>query len=109
MKSLVSGNISQMTDKELRSHLERIFSELRFILNGNVDLLTNLKVEILDVVFAESYEQVNVRHNLGRVPRGYIVVGGDDARVIFNGPSPNTEFSLNLMSTWRGKARILVF
>lgn len=94
---------------EMRHLLVEFVEQVRFILNGNVGIQDNLKVDFVEVIATGSAEDVDVRHNLGRVAIGYMMIGANNGMNIYDGARAWTSTSVYLKVSNVGRLRLLVF
>jgi hypothetical protein len=64
---------------------------------------------VITVEFTAANTDVQVLHQLGKVPLGYHVVGRSGNFVVYNGTVPSSESDITLRASGTGTATIFVF
>lgn len=75
--------------------------------NGNLELSNNFLVPFKSVLFASANTDVTVNHGLGRVPRGYLIIGVNAASIIYDGAGEPTSTTIKLKASAACTAKIL--
>jgi hypothetical protein len=109
--------LTQVSSKQLqgspdfvRDTLVSFIEQVAFILNGNVDVLDNLKIDLVEAQFNfPPGAEADIRHKLGRKARGYIVVRASRALFLFDGATDWNDKSIFLKATSFGNVTLLVF
>lgn len=84
--------------------------KIQSIINGNVDLIDNGNNVLVNVTLNKINTDFGVSHSLGRVPRGFILVGSDNPILsLANGKTPNSSSTLYLQSGSTGTVTVMVF
>lgn len=96
------------TWEELRRFAGSAIRDIITVINGGVDLVDNCATRSLTVTFTAA-GSVTVDHGLGRVPRGYVIVGRTTNIQVFDGVTLSTDKLLSLQTSGAGVVRILVF
>lgn len=82
---VTKADIIGAKDEKLTGVLGDAIDQLYFILNGNIDLLNNVKLEIHQLQFFRASQDYSMQHSLGRVANGYIVISNTQSAIIYNG------------------------
>ena len=104
-----SAKIFSEDGEAAKTELASFIDQIAFIINGNLDLIQNLKMETLNVSFPSAGSEQDVRHRLGRVPVGYLVISRSAAISVYDGSNDWNQNSLFVRSSAPGRARLLVF
>lgn len=104
-----ANNFLQADDEKAKAILAEFMEQVAFILNGNTDVLDNLKLQTHRVVFTGIAQDFDIRHNLGRVARGYFVIRKSGNFNIYDGSNDWTANSVFLRSSAVGSATVLIF
>jgi hypothetical protein len=92
----------------LDSNLDELFSKVDFRKQDN-GRAGNHDAEIVMVNFPFSLMDISVKHKLGRVAEGYIVIGSNTATFIFDGVTAWDENTISLQSVVAGvTAKIII-
>jgi hypothetical protein len=94
---------------EARPLLSRFFEQIRDIVNGNIELDSNIRGQVIEITFAAANTQQPIKHGLGRTPTGYILIKAGAATSIYDGTSSNTSEFIYLRSSAATTVKVLVF
>lgn len=97
------------TWEDARRYVSQSLNAIVATLNGGVDLIDNATTSLVTVTFATANTELGVKHPLGRVPRGYLLVGRSADIRVFDGGTANTSQLIFLRASGAGTARLLVF
>ena len=95
--------------EDFRRFASLLFNQIVDTVNGNVDIVDNLRASLLSCNFPASGTEYQFNHGLNRIPRGYIVTKRNVALTVFDGNSANTKEFIYLQSSAVGTASVLVF
>lgn len=95
--------------EEYRRFAALLFSQITDLINGNLDILDNLRVNRISCQFDSTDTSTQFSHNLGKVPSYYIPISKTAAMNIYNGDSSNTSGLIYLKSDTIGTANIIIF
>lgn len=110
MKINASPDLTSQPDlPSVRTWATIILRELVQVINGKLDLKTNVRANIKEVTFTGASTTVSVLHQLGRVPEGYLVVGKSAAIHVFDGSKANTDELLYVQASAAGSAKLWIF
>lgn len=101
-------NLGQNGDSDWTS-IADFMTLCAFILNGNIDPIDNLKLEFHRVEFTNTEADVDVRHKLGRLARGYFVVRRTGNWGVYDGLNTWNTNSIFIRGAGHGYATILIF
>lgn len=96
-------------DKGKFKYIELFNQEIKNIINGNLEVLRNLRHNIVEYSFLEADVAKKVLHGLGYKPNGYLVIGRNVAMIVYDGGGPSTINYIPLKSDTIGTAKILFF
>jgi len=91
----------------LDSNLDELFSKVDFRKRDN-GRAGNHDAEIVTVNFPYAMLDVGVKHKLGRIAEGYIVIGASTATFIFDGVTAWDENTVSLRSVVAGVTAKLI-
>jgi hypothetical protein len=94
---------------ELKRFTSIALDDILSVLNGNIGFTDNCLTTLVSVTIGTANKDVEVRHNLGFTPNGYIVAGLTKNMVIFDGTQAATKTTLYVQGSASGVARLLVF
>ena len=101
------GNLT--TWEELKRWLSAWAVDTTTQINGNIDFTSNIKCKIVDVSFKAANTDTTIRHQLKKIPTGYIVVRSNVAAVVYDGSVEFSTLSLTLKSSAIAECSILIF
>jgi hypothetical protein len=87
--------------------IEIFMASVKNVVNGNIDFSKNVLFPGVDVIFSTANAQKAVKHNLGRIPRGYLVIGQTANFNVYNGTAPWTKDLIYLRASAVGTAKIV--
>ena len=79
------------------------------IINGNLEWDKNFKSTSVQVVFSQANAEFTVKHNLGRVPKGFLVGNMDSAAVVYKTSRAWDKNAIFLQANSPCTALIIVF
>ncbi len=97
------------TIDDITAYLTETFHEVYKAFNGNIELGSNVKPNIVSAVFAAANTELSIPHKLGYVPTGYLVCGASVAMSVYDGSTAKSVDRLYLKSSAIGTAQIWVF
>jgi len=110
MKAKTPMSVSNIVDLAgLKRYASQMFDAILLVINGNISFGDNIQSTTLPVDFNKANTDIQVGHNLGRAPNGYIVVGRSASMTVYDGAQAADADNLYLRSSATGTARILVF
>lgn len=101
------SNLSTLDD--LKRFLSVFLDNLTPIVNGNIEFDLNIKTKTVTANFLTANTELEVTHNLGRVPVGYLLAQSNVSTTLFNGVSTNTDSKIYLKSSAIANTTIIVF
>lgn len=101
--------LTQRTAEEKLDLVLNFMEECAFILNGNIEPIGNLKVEMYRVQFTFTNVEQDIRHKLGRVAKGYFVIRKSGNFNVYDGATDWNANSVFLKASAAGFATVLVF
>ncbi len=78
-------------------------------INGNLTFQDNIKCEFLQVSFTTANTDMQIRHRLGRVPAGFLLVSSNAALMIYQGSQAMTSETVTFRGSAVAAATILIF
>ena len=94
-------------DGEKFRYIQLFLQEAKRIINGNLLLDRNFKYNYVTVNFLSADTDLEVPHNLGRAPTGYIVTDRTAAMIVYSSTIPATPTVINLKASAVGTVKIL--
>jgi hypothetical protein len=104
-----SDNLSNLDDPSKFRFIEVFLKEVRTLINGNLQMSTNISMPFVEVLFENANADVSVAHNLGRIPRGYFVIEQTAGAVVYTGGGVATATTINLKATTSTRAKLVFF
>ncbi len=107
----VPQSISNTEDFEnLKRFTAQTIAEIVIAINGNLSFVENIKSKIMDVTFSGANADLQIMHNLGSIPIGYILIASDRACIIYSGSQASTDKLIFLKSNAASAVtKILIF
>lgn len=103
-------DFNNIEDEKEQARLLAIFtSGVKNILNNGISFSDNFASKIVTVSFDVANAEVNVAHNLGKNPTGYLVLTRSANAVIYDGVSESTTSSIFLRSSAVATCSVMVF
>jgi len=103
-----SSNITEIpTNEEKIRYIQLFLQDTQQVVNGRLDLATNTNSPVVSQAFSAANTDTTVNHNLGRAPRGYLVVGRTAAMIIYDGTVASNATTITLKSSAVGTARFI--
>lgn len=110
MKVSASADLDNLLDFDALKRFSAIaFKQVIDTINGNVDVVDNLRVKLVNATFAAANTDTQINHGLGRAPSGYILAGISGNFTVFNGTQGSTADLTYLQASAAGSAKILFF
>lgn len=103
-----NAEIALAPDKEKFRYIQVFMEAVKQIINGKLDISSNVNIPAITVNFGAANQEVGVAHNLNRIPRGYIVVSTSGNYLVYDGSTPWTRNTIYLRCNAAGTARIVV-
>lgn len=97
------------TLEEVTRYLQMFLTDISAIINGNIEIGSNLSVSLVTANFTMTNTEFAIGHTLGRVPVGYIVTKMDAATVVYSGTTTWTDKTIFLKANTTANCSILVF
>ena len=108
LKSIQScSNVA--TWQDLRRYSSQALSEIIDEINGQIDVIGNLRTSQISVVFPGAGVQVKAPHALERAPAGYFVSGLSAPVIVYNGTDAATSSEIYLRANGAATATVVVF
>lgn len=96
-------------DAERFRYIQLALQDIIQQINGNIEIPTNLKANLVNVTFATANDDTSVSHGLGRVPQGYIELDKTEAMSIYRGSGLTNSLVISLRSSAAGRINILFY
>lgn len=96
-------------DSEKFRYIQLFAQSTKNAVNGNLEVLKNIKCVIKEVSFTATNTDTLVNHGLGFTPNAYILAGSTVAMSIYDGSQTANSSNIVLKSNAVGTARILIF
>lgn len=109
MKITNSTDLSNIAQEDVTRYVSAVLAQVSTILNAGINFQDNFSAQRVSVTFGSANVETVVRHNLGRVPVGYLPLTLSAAMILYNGTSGNDDSALYLKSSATGTATVLVF
>jgi hypothetical protein len=110
MKITAIDDISNVADvDQVKRFVTQFQINCKEVVNGNIDFTDNCRTALVSVTFTATNTNTSVSHGLGRVPRGFILVGSSVAMNVYNGSGTTDGTSLSVKADATGTASLLVF
>lgn len=110
MKINASADLDNVLDFDALKRFTTIaFKQVIDCLNGNVDVVDNLRIRLVNATFSAANTDTQINHGLGRSPNGYILAGASGNFTIFNGSQGSSADLIYLQASAAGSAKILFF
>lgn len=107
---LINLSTTNLTDEaEFRRVATILFENIVSILNSGILFSDNFSSKIQSVEFSAANTEVQVQHNLGRVPTGYLVFKLSAAAIVYDGSTANTETNAFLRGSAPCTATVMLF
>ena len=107
MKLRESAYIEGLEESAFRTYLGRFLERTREIINGRISVDDNLDASIVTFKFLVANSPFTVRHNLNRVPNGYVIIGKSADMNVYDGIGNASSTKISLRSSAVGTAKIL--
>ena len=108
-KITASPNIAQVDDSQVKRFTDQFCQNVVQVVNGKLDFASNFNAQTIQVNFTTINQTFGFPHSLGRIPVGYIRVGGSGGNGITDGNLPSTVDIIYLKATVVGVAKLLIF
>ncbi len=109
MGKVSQQQFNQPTDPvEFDRYISICVGQIIDVLNNGLSFKDNFTGNIVTVDFPNTTTAVNIPHNLGRKPEGYISIGQSSGGIVYDGGVSSAN-SLPLFATSRGTYKILIF
>lgn len=109
MSKLSYIDFNNVDVEELPRFLAMFTLSVKNILNNGALFADNFNCKIQSVTFSAANTEVNVTHNLGRKPSGYLVLTRSANAVIYDGTTENSDSSLFLRASAAVTCSIMIF
>lgn len=109
MKITAPTNMADVDPEGFLVALTRVLEQIAFAINGNLEPASNFKMELAEFVSNEAGEEVPIRHGLGRIPTGYIVVRRSTDMRVYDATTAFDSKAIYLKGSTTGTAKILIF
>ena len=96
-------------DKTKFRYIELFNQEVKAILNGSIEILRNIEGKVQTLVILEADTDTPVKHRLGHVPLGYLVIGQSADMGIYDGLSGSNGTNIFFRANALGTARVFIF
>lgn len=107
---LINLNASNLVDPvEFQRVVSILLENLVGIINNGILFSDNFSSKIQSVEFTAANTDVQIQHNLGRVPAGYLVFKLSAAAIVYDGATANTTTNAFLRSSAPCTATIMLF
>lgn len=107
---LINLNASNLQDiEEFRRIVSILLENVVSILNNGILFSDNFSSKIQSVEFGAANTEVQVQHNLNRIPTGYLVLKLSAAAIIYDGTTSNTNTNAFLRASAPCTATIMLF
>lgn len=93
------GQLSKLDQEKKFRTIEKFMQAVKEIINGKIDFDKNMVVAPISVQFTATNTEKAIAHNLGRTPRGFLVISSTAAANIYNGTSAWTDSNIYLKSS----------
>lgn len=100
---------SNLDGEEFKRIVSILLNNMVSALNGGLTFQDNFSQSTQSVQFTAANTEVTVNHNIGRIPVGYLVLGLDQAAIVYNGVQENTSQSLFLRASAPCTATVMLF
>lgn len=100
------GNLKSLED--IIRYVAIFAKDIVQTVNGRLEFDQNMKSDTVDVTFDSANTEVEISHDLGKVPSGYLVAKASAACAIYDGDRRNTATKIYLKSSDVSTVRIIV-
>lgn len=94
---------------ELLRYTSIALKDMLTVINGKISLPDNCDTSLVEAQFIKAASDLSIKHTLGRIPVGYIVVKQSVPMSIYDGASDATTGQISLRSSVVGTAKLLIF
>lgn len=94
-------------DPQKFRYIQLFLQNVKSILNGNIEFDKNMLINSFSVDFTVANSDTTIVHNLGKIPKGYIIIGKTVAMDVYDGTITSTTQNITLKSTVVGTAKII--
>lgn len=95
--------------EELKRWTSIALDEVATVVNGNLELISNVRSQVIELNNLPPLEDINVPHSLVKIPTGFIVIGSSAAVSVYNGSIGWTENAISIRVSVTCSIKILVF
>jgi len=100
------GNVKDW--EQLKRFSQRIYEQISDILNGGATFGDNMSASIQALTFDAANKESVLKHNLGRVPIGFITISKSVDMNLFNGPTAWSNENIYIQSSAAGTATVII-
>lgn len=89
-------------------YIQAFMEAVKQTVNGKLDIASNVNLAPKTVTFGAANSDLQIAHNLNRIPRGYIVISRTAGFVVYDGSTPWTRSNIYLKASSTGTAKIVI-